>query len=356
MNILLIISKNDRYGAQRIFLDQANVLHRMGNRVVVVGRGNEGYVPDSVRSMGMEYRGIPMKGLKDIFLLRQLVKNYTIDVIHTTLDRADYFGVLLSFFSRKPVVSTMMVPRYHIGFRFADMVVVLSNKQKTLLVSKGIKPDRIAVIRPGIDVERFAHPDVRKREVWRQKLNSDTYSLVFCHIASLIPRKAHTVSLDLLGECRKRGEKPLLIIIGDPLHGEYYDSLLKRIVELDLKDSVSFTGWTSDIPEILSFSHFTILPSEDEALGIVLMEGMASGTPVIAREGEGGAELVEEYRAGFLYEPRTGTGDLADKVVALQRNISQYVSLSDQCKNTSMNEFSLYSYGKKVIALYDSVV
>ena len=67
--------------------------------------------------------------------------------------------MLLSWVTGKPVVSTMMVPRYHIGFRFADRVVVLPNKQRDLLKAKGIKPAKISVIRPGIDVERFSDPD-----------------------------------------------------------------------------------------------------------------------------------------------------------------------------------------------------
>jgi glycosyltransferase involved in cell wall biosynthesis len=356
MNILLMISKNDKYGAQRIFLDQVRVLHQMGHTVVVVGRGNEGYVPDSVRALDVDYHGIPMKGLKDIFLLRQLIKKYNIHVIHTTLDRADYFGVLLSWVTGKPVVSTMMVPRYHIGFRFADRVVVLSNQQRDLLKAKGIKPAKISVIRPGIDVERFSNPDKSKREFWRKKLGTDNYSIIFCHIASMIPRKAHAVSIELVAECKKRGEEPLLIIIGDPLHGEYYESLVQKIRDLGLERNVVFTGWTSEVPEILSLSHFTVLPSENEALGIVLMEGMAAGTPVIAREREGGAELIDEYRAGFFYEPDVGVLDLAEKIITLNRNSAAYRELSSKFKIIAIDRFSLQHFGGELVNLYQNLL
>jgi glycosyltransferase involved in cell wall biosynthesis len=356
MNILLMISKNDKYGAQRIFLDQVRVLHQMGHTVIVVGRGNEGYVPDSVRALGVDYHGSPMKGLKDIFSLRQLIKKYNIHVIHTTLDRADYFGVLLSWVTGKPVVSTMMVPRYHIGFRFADRVVVLSNKQRDLLKAKGIKPAKISVIRPGIDIERFSNPDKDKREFWRKKLGTDNYSIIFCHIASMIPRKAHAVSIELVVECKKRGEEPLLVIIGDPLHGEYYESLVQKITALRLERNVVFTGWTSEIPEILSLSHFTLLPSENEALGIVLMEGMAAGTPIIAREGEGGAELIEKYQAGFFYEPDVGVLDLAEKIITLKRNSAGYRELSSKFRKITIDKFSLQYFGEQLANLYQDLL
>ncbi len=351
-----MISKNDRYGAQKVFLDQVSALHSMGNRVVVAGRGTSGYVPETVQAMGVTYYGISMSGVKDLLYLRQLVKNDGIDIIHTTLDRADYFGVLLSKLTRKPVVSTMMVPRYHPGFKLANKVVVLSEMQKRLLQRKGIKTGKISVIRPGIDVARFAGPDPVKREAWKRRLDTDKFDIIFCHVSSLIPRKAHMVSLELAAECMKRGESPLLVIIGDPVHGEYHDSLVRRIAELGLSGNAAFTGWTSEIPEILSLSHFTVLPSENEALGIVLMEGMAAGTPIVAREGEGGAELIEEYGTGFLYRPDEGVSGLADRLVKLRKDPVQYKALSEKCKKAALGEFTKDKLGQKLVDLYRALI
>jgi glycosyltransferase involved in cell wall biosynthesis len=356
MNILMIISKNDKYGAQRVFLDQVDALCRLGHRVVVVGRGNEGFVADSVRMMNVEYFGIPMKGIRDLLLLMRLVKKHAIDVIHTSLDRADHFGVLLSFLTQRPVVSTMNVPRYHIGYRFADRVVTVSRVLKDLLVRKGIRAERISVIRPGIDVERYANPVAERRDAWNRKLKADGYSIVFCHVSSIIPRKSHTVSLDLVAECKRRGDAPLLIIAGDPLRGAYYESLVKKISDEGLKENVYFTGWTSELPELLSLSNFTLLPSVDEAFGVVLLEGMAAGTPIVAREGEGGAELIEEFGIGFLYKPNEGIKSLADSIITLYRNEAQYKVLSDKCRETAKNEFSMTRFGRKLIGLYQSIV
>ncbi len=355
MNILMIISKNDRYGAQRIFLDQVQILNSLGNRVVVVGRGSHGYVTESVRAMGVEYVGMPMKGIRDVYRMILIVRRQRIDVIHTTLDRADYFGVILSVVTRKPVVSTMMVPRYHPGFKFVDKVVVLSEKLRELLLKKGIKSEDITVIRPGIDVDRFINPDLAKREAWKHKLKTDQYSTIFSHTASIIPRKAHHVSLQLIAACKKMGEMPLLVIIGDPLKGEYYDSLIKLISQMDLRENVHFTGWTADLPEILSLCHITLLPSENEALGIVLMEGMAAGMPIVAREGEGGAELIAEYGTGFLYRDREGIDALADKIVTLRRDRDRYQAISTECKKIAANSFGMKNFGEKLIYLYQAI-
>lgn len=356
MNILQIISKNDRYGAQRIFLDQVATLHARGHRLIVVVRGSEGYVTDSVRALGVTCHGIPMKGLPDILFLRGLINREKIDIIHTTLDRADHAGLLLSWLTRRPVVSTMMVPRVHPGYRFMDHVVTLVNKQAVLLRNKGVRQQKITVIRPGVDVQRFSTPDAARKAAWQNQLKSDRFNLVFCHISSLLERKAHLVSLELVSECKKKGEKPLLIIIGDPVQGPYYEHLTRKSSELGIRENVYFTGWTSDVPELLSLSHFTVLPSENEALGVVLMEGMAAGTPIIAREGEGGAELVKEYGTGFLYDPKEPVSLLADKIVDLKTDAARFAAIARQCRKVAEDEFSLPLFGQKLERLYAEVL
>ena len=354
MRILQMISKNDRYGAQRIFLDQVKALHDLGHEVFVVARGNEGYVTDSVRALGIPYHGIAMKGLSDLLFLRKFVKHSNIDVIHTTLDRADHLGLIVARLTGKRIVSTMMVPRCHPGFRFMDRITVLSRMQQRLLEQKGVPRDKITLIRPGIDVRRFSEPDMSKRDIWKNKLGIGRFSLVFCHISSMLTRKAHSVSLDVIAACKERGEEPLLVIIGDPVKGDYYEALLGQARTAGIADNVFFTGWTADVPEILSLSHFTILPSENEALGVVLMEGMAAGTPIIARIGEGGAELIDDHGCGFLYSPDKGIQPLADSILGLFRDKDRYRALSEQCTETAQREFSMTSYGNKLTGLYQS--
>jgi D-inositol-3-phosphate glycosyltransferase len=352
MNILLMISKNDKYGAQRIFLDQVRCLQARGHAVTVVARGTEGFVTDSVRAMGLPCAANRMKGLRDLLELRRLIKNGRIGVIHTTLDRADYFGLLLSWTTGRPVVSTMMVPRCHPGYRFMDQVIALADKQASILKTRNVRAGRIHVIRPGIDVDRFSHPDPEKTSMWRSKLKTDQFGTVFCHISSLLERKAHRVSLEILSECKKRGDSPLLVIIGDPVRGEYYESLVRRSSELGIQDNVFYTGWTADIPEILSLSHFTLLPSENEALGVVLMEGMAAGTPIIAREGEGGAELIQQYGTGILFKPAEGVPSLAQEILNIRQDKAGFERLRGRSRTIAQQEFTLNRFGERLELVY----
>lgn len=353
LRILHLISKNDRYGAQRIFIDQVTALRGNGQEVQVVARGWEGYVAESVRGAGIPYHGVPMKGFGDILFLRKLIRKEKIDIIHSTLDRADYIAVIASWITGIPVVSTMMIPRCHPGYRFMARVAVLSLKQKDILIDYGIDPRKIDVIRPGIEVERFARPDRNKREIWRSKITTRDADVVLCHISSIHTRKSHLISIDILAELRRRGARPFLFIVGDPLHGDCYLTLRKAIADKGLEQQVLFTGWTRDIPEILSLCHYNILPSEKEALGVVLMEGMAAGIPIVAREGEGGAELVQQYAAGFIYRPEQEIGELVDRLLQLLRDASAFQRLSEHCRTVAEREFTMTSFADRLMTFYN---
>jgi glycosyltransferase involved in cell wall biosynthesis len=356
MNILMIISKNNKYGAQRLFIEQVTAMVRLGHTVVVVGRGISGYIPEAIKAIGVPYYSIAMKGLKDLFFLRRLVLNYNVHIIHTMLDRADYFGLFTSWLTRRPLVSSMVVRRSHIGYRFADRVIIVSSMQIDLLRRIGVRADRITIVRPGIDLERYNYPVAEKREAWRQKLKIDRCSIVFCHISSIIPQKCHPVSIALTAECKRRGEEPLLIIAGDPLQGEYYESLVKMISDAGLEQNVFFTGWTSELPELLSLSHFTLLPSVHESFGLVLLEGMVAGTPIVARKGEGGADLIEEYGTGFLYIPEQGVAALAEQILALWHDRSRYAILSDRGRKIMENEYTMVRFGERIQDVYSAVL
>ncbi len=355
LSILQMISKNDRYGAQRVFLDQVAGLTQLGNRVIVAVRGLDGYVTETVRSMGILCYGLPLKGVADLLYLRRLVKQHDIDIIHTSLDRADYFGVMLSKLVRRPVVSTMHVRRYHPGFLCADAVIVSSRQQAQTLLDNGVKPEKIHLARPGIDTGRFISTDSVKRKAWQQALGTAQYSIVLNHISSLHAAKAHAVSIEILAACKRLGENPLLIIVGDVLRGSYYDSLVAIIAQQDLRNNVRFIPWTSEIPELLSLCQVTLLPSMNEALGMVLIEGMAAGTPVVARKGEGGAELIEEYGAGYVYDPARGVQPLAEELVALCRDAASYKMLADRCRAIAVDEFSLANYARRLMLVNEAV-
>jgi len=84
---------------------------------------------------------------------------------------------------------------------------------------------------------------------------------------------------------------------------------------------VGFLGWTphENLPKVYSKADIFVLPSYTEALGIVIMEAMASGLPVIATKTSGAQDLVEDGKTGFLV-PIGNTIALKEKIKVLLEN------------------------------------
>ena len=86
------------------------------------------------------------------------------------------------------------------------------------------------------------------------------------------------------------------------------------------------------------------------------MEGMAAGTPIIAREGEGGAELVEEYGTGFLYKPDEGISAVAEHIVDLRSDHRRYQTVSEVGRCAAVNDFSLRNFALQLVKAYSNLL
>jgi glycosyltransferase involved in cell wall biosynthesis len=118
---------------------------------------------------------------------------------------------------------------------------------------------------------------------------------------------------------RDRGRRIHTLIVGGDAYGlspEYAESLRPLIVRLGLADDVTMTGHVVDAGPYIERSTILVNASDPEPFGIVLLEGMARGVPVVAIDSGGPAEFIEDKRTGIL--ARSGEpAALADALQAL---------------------------------------
>lgn len=89
-----------------------------------------------------------------------------------------------------------------------------------------------------------------------------------------------------------------LVLIGD---GPERPMAIETAEELGVSDHVVFLGKLESVAELLARADLLLLPSEQESFGLVALEAMASGTPVIGTAGSGLTEVVEDGRTGYLH-------------------------------------------------------
>ncbi len=151
----------------------------------------------------------------------------------------------------------------------------------------GLPRERIHVIRPGVDLERF-HPDVDGCPV-REELEIPEKAFVVGCVGTISPAKGQAFLLELIAH-RPPDSRLILLFIGD---AERPDArrLLHRAVELNLRQRVAFTGYRQDMPSVLAACDAVAVPSRAESFSLALAEAMAMGLPTVY-SGTGGTPEV----------------------------------------------------------------
>ena len=131
-------------------------------------------------------------------------------------------------------------------------------------------------------------------------------------VAYLIERKAHGVVLQALAQLRRAGRRVEYVAIGD---GPLDAALRDQARRLGIADSVHLLGRrpNAEVQRFMARADLFVLPSWDEAFGLVYTEAMMQGTPVLACRGEGCADFIEDGHSGYLV-PARDAGAVADVI------------------------------------------
>ena len=138
----------------------------------------------------------------------------------------------------------------------------------------------------------------------------------------------------------------VLMVGGGPLTGE----LVKLAEELGVSSFLNFCGVRNDVEDLLAMASFTVLPSLEEAAGLVIIESFAAGKPVVASRVGGIPEFIHDGVNGVLVEPGDADG-LAAAIAGLCTNPERLSHLSGGAA-TSAAQYDVTRGVEKTMALY----
>jgi glycosyltransferase involved in cell wall biosynthesis len=184
--------------------------------------------------------------------------------------------------------------------------ITVSTPLAGTLCALGAPPERVHVLRNGVDLDRFRPMD---RDLARQRLGLK--GPLLASVGHLIERKGHRLAIEalaLLPECR-------LVVAGD---GPDRRALTALAVRMGVADRVRFLGEIAhaDLPAVYSAADLLVLASSREGWANVLLEAMACGTPVAAAPVEGVPELFTSPAAGRVLRGRS-VAALAEAATAI---------------------------------------
>ena len=165
----------------------------------------------------------------------------------------------------------------------------------------------------------------------------------------LIREKGVQYLIEAISIILKKGLGVKLIVVGD---GPEKDALKKLSCELGLSDNVIFTGFRNDVENFLACADIFVLHSLwEEAFGLVLVEAMAAGKPIVATNLGAIPEIVVDRATGILVEPRDING-LAASIQKILEDKQLKERMGRQAQELA-KRYDLGIYVQKIVEIYD---
>jgi phosphatidylinositol alpha-1,6-mannosyltransferase len=206
------------------------------------------------------------------------------------------------------------------GLRAAAAVVANSRFTADLVRKAGVEPDRIHIVHPGCDLQRYA-PLSPSPELRHRLLGGRTDGPVILTVGNLVARKGHDNVIRALPMLPQKMHDTTYLIVGD---GPQRRELEGLAIECGVRERVIFAGRIpeQELPACYALCDVFAMPSREdlsrgdvEGFGIVYIEANACQKPVVAGRSGGIPDAVVDGQTGLLVDP-TDPGSIAD---ALQR-------------------------------------
>ncbi|HEY3374717.1 MAG TPA: glycosyltransferase family 4 protein [Candidatus Aquicultor sp.] len=183
-------------------------------------------------------------------------------------------------------------------FGAVDHIIAVSTELKRCLEMEiGLPDNAISIIPNGIDLAQWDRYKTGNKAAAKRELGLSENTLLLGAIGRFVPFKGHGVLLQSMKRIVEMQPDVHLILMGDgPLH----DELVKQANELGIADNVSFLGFVDEPGRYMAGLDIFVLPSVNEPFGIVVLEAMALGLPVVATNAGGVPDIIDDGINGLL--------------------------------------------------------
>lgn len=232
---------------------------------------------------------------------------------HTRLEMYAHYVPLPGALFRN-VISHLLIRRF---CNKCDGVIVPTYSTEEYLRLIGVKT-RLFVQPTGVEFTRFNRPHPLTRQQLRHNLGLATTDKVLISVSRLGPEKNIQFLIDAMAELLQRtDEKVKLILVGE---GDDQDFLEQRAQSLGIADSVLFAGAVEPdkIPAYYQMADIFVFASKSETQGMVILEAMSAGLPVVAIRSSGIDDVIIDGQTG--YKPLDDIGLWTEKVAMLVEN------------------------------------
>lgn len=352
-------------GAQTLLVDLLAGLDRKQFDPLVCSLRKSRHFVDILKNSNIRVVELPGGRYNPIkfFRLVALVRRERPAIVHTHLLGSRLFGVPAARFGGVGRIFThehsapeknrrsrlAMQPLYALERLLMHLaekaLAVTEDTARFCIENKGFPREKVEVIHNWIDPQRF-HPRPQWRNEMRKAWQVPSEVPVIGSVGRLNPVKGHRYLVEAAPHLLSKYPDMHFVIIGE---GEELESLRTHASRLGVVSAFRFPGFMTKVEQAYAGFDLFVLPSVRESFGLVVLEAMAAGCPIIATDVGGVSEIVEAGRNGLLARP----GDPVTLAAAIDRLLKEPHLASHLADAALKDVGSRFSRGKALERLQE---
>jgi glycosyltransferase involved in cell wall biosynthesis len=365
MRVLKIIHTMGHGGAENIFRWLAWQLKREGIDVVAgIPRQkdpySENWITPALKELDIPYETFDKSGTAfDLFKnLRSLIARIRPDIVHSHLLDSNFYSSLAC---RSLSISHICTEHGDIAIKndFSERIkfVLLSMLSKSVIcVSEAVRrhASRFTPFsgKLGLVYNGISFSDDRG-STCRKEFGIPTDALLIGNVGNLYLVKGQRFLVEAFSHFLEFFPNSYLLFVG---RGSEKENLQNQVDRLGISsEKVIFTGFRSDVGNILRSLDIYVHPSLSEGLPVSLLEALSSGVPVIATNVGGVAEILGNNEHGILVPPGS-SDDLYECMMKVAGNLHIFKEKSTVSQRMVRDKFSLDAMAQKYIEIYECVL
>jgi glycosyltransferase involved in cell wall biosynthesis len=299
--------------------------------------------------------------LPESFRYYRIGKRHDVKIVHlNNILGSQLAGILSAKLLKVPCVAHLrdfeevdFITRFYA--RMIEHHIAISFAIKENLLQLRVPEDKISVVHDAIDLETFNENVSFEYLVdeFRIKKGKKLFG-IFGRIIEWKGIKEFVRAVErVIGEV----PKAKAFVVGSPSDGtqDYYDEVVDLVDRLGLNKKVIFTGYRTDIPAIMKLMNVVIHSSiRPEPFGMILIEAMAMGKPVVATKAGGPLDIVVHGKTGFLVSPRNSE-EMSKAIIRLLQDPSLCHKMGNNGEIRVRNSFCKERYSSQVTHIYNNI-
>lgn len=371
MNILHIIPSLRKGGAERLVIDICAELNkRDGVTTKLVTLTSENLYQDLTTELDWQVitsyvtPSISSKAKIDIADFEKVVQTFKPDIIHSHLFEAEMVSRVklfegVKYFThchddmaqfKKFSLNTLFNKRLLTNYFERNLILRQYKKCNNNFIA--ISVDTLSYFKKNLPIALTPNILLQPNAINFRKFNAsysvrNTDELRIVNVGSFVSKKNQIFLLEILNSLRDKKQKVSVTFLGD---GPLIQDVRRKAVEYCLDDVTFFPGSVNRVEDYLKQANLYVHTATYEPFGLVLLEAMASGLPVISLDGRGNRDIVKDNWNGFLIEEQKPE-IFAQKVISLMSDKEKYSNFSTNAVEFS-REFDIVSYVDKLFSIY----